>query len=147
MLSMKAKYALRAVMELARSEKRLMQTRAIAKAADIPHKFLETILADLKNHGVVSSKRGFMGGYTLSIPADVITIGDIIRIMDGPLAPIRCASVSAYQPCEDCPDEAACAIHDVMKDVRIAISGVLDQRTIRDMLSIRRAEASPILDD
>lgn len=147
MLSMKAKYALRAVMELARNEKRLMQTRAIAKAAEVPHKFLEAILADLKNRGVVSSKRGVMGGYTLSKPADVITIGDIIRIMDGPLAPIRCASVSAYQPCDDCPDEAACAIRDVMKDVRIAISGVLDQRTISDMLSAPRGEADSILDD
>ncbi|MDT8319139.1 MAG: Rrf2 family transcriptional regulator [Xanthomonadales bacterium] len=144
---MKAKYALRAVMELARNEDRLMQTRAIAKAAEVPHKFLETILTDLKNRGVVSSKRGVMGGYTLSKPADVITIGDIIRIMDGPLAPIRCASVSAYQPCDDCPDEAACAIRDVMKDVRIAISGVLDQRTISDMLSAPRRETDSILDD
>lgn len=134
MLSMKAKYALRAMMVLAKNEKKLMQTRSIAKEADVPPKFLEAILADLKNHGMVSSKRGMLGGYNLSKPADVITIGDVIRIMDGPLAPIRCASVTAYQPCEDCPDVTNCAIRHVMKDVRVAISGVLDQRTIKDIL-------------
>jgi len=139
MLSMKAKYALRAVMVLARNERKLMQTRAIAKSADVPHKFLEAILSDLKNHGMVASKRGMLGGYQLSRPADVITVGDIIRIMDGPLAPIRCASVTAYQPCEDCPDETTCVIRDVMKDVRVAISGVLDQRTVADLLNNPRA--------
>ena len=147
MLSMKAKYALRAMMVLARNERKLMQTRAIAKTADVPHKFLEAILSDLKNHGVVSSKRGMMGGYQLSRPADLITIGDIIRIMDGPLAPIRCASITAYQHCEDCPDEARCAIRDVMVDVRIAISGVLDQRTIADLLKDTSGAAGTILDD
>lgn len=147
MLSMKAKYALRAMMVLAKHEKKLMQTKTIAKEADVPAKFLEAILADLKNHGVVSSKRGMMGGYNLSKPADVITIGDIIRIMDGPLAPIRCASVTAYQPCEDCPDEGKCAIRHVMKDVRLAISNVLDQRTIKDMISFPKSIAGSILDD
>jgi len=147
MLSMKAKYALRAMMVLARNERKLMQTKAIAKSADVPHKFLEAILADLKNHGVVSSKRGMMGGYQLSRPADLITIGDIIRIMDGPLAPIRCASVTAYQTCEDCPDEARCAIRDVMVDVRIAISAVLDQRTVADLLNSSRGASENILDD
>ena len=147
MLSMKAKYALRAMTVLARNERKLMQTKTIAKSADVPHKFLEAILSDLKNHGMVSSKRGVMGGYQLSRPADLITIGDIIRIMDGPLAPIRCASVTAYQACEDCPDETRCAIRDVMVDVRIAISGVLDQRTIADLLKIPRATAETILDE
>ncbi|HEU5047465.1 MAG TPA: Rrf2 family transcriptional regulator [Rickettsiales bacterium] len=142
MLSMKAKYALRAMMVLARNEKRLMQTKTIAQEADVPHKFLEVILSDLRNHGLVESKRGIMGGYNLSKPADVITIGDVIRIMDGPLAPIRCASVTAYQPCDDCPDVAKCAIRSVMKDVRIAISGVLDQRTIKDMLSLPKGAAT-----
>lgn len=147
MLSMKAKYALRAMMVLARNERKLMQTRAIANAADVPYKFLEAILADLKNHGVVSSKRGMMGGYQLSRPANSITVGDVIRIMDGPLAPIRCASLSAYQRCEDCPDETVCAIRDVMTDVRIAISGVLDQRTISDLLHTSRTATGSLLDD
>ena len=147
MLSMKAKYSLRALMVLARNERKLMQTKAIAKAADVPHKFLEAILSDLKNHGMVSSKRGMLGGYQLSKPADVITVGDIIRIMDGPLAPIRCASVTAYQPCEDCPDEAVCAVREVMKDVRHAISGVLDNRTIADLLNSPRGSTAPRLND
>ena len=147
MLSMKAKYALRAMMVLANNERKLMQTKAIARSADVPHKFLEAILSDLKNRGVVSSKRGVMGGYQLSRPADLITIGDIIRLMDGPLAPIRCASVTAYQTCEDCPDETRCAIRDVMVDVRIAISGVLDQRTIADLIRGPRVPAESLLDD
>lgn len=147
MLSMKAKYALRAMMVLAKNERKLMQTRAIAKTADVPHKFLEAILSDLKNHGIVASKRGVMGGYKLSKPADAITAGDIIRIMDGPLAPIRCASITAYQACEDCPDETGCAIRDVMMDVRIAISGVLDQRTIADLIRGPRDPAESLLDD
>lgn len=147
MLSMKAKYALRAMMVLARYERKLMQTRTIAKSADVPHKFLEAILSDLKNHGIVASKRGVMGGYQLSRPADQITVGDIVRLMDGPLAPIRCASITAYQPCEDCPDESGCAIRDVMKDVRIAISGVLDQRTIADLLRVPRGAGESLLDD
>lgn len=147
MLSMKAKYALRAMMVLAKNERKLMQTRAIAKTADVPHKFLEAILSDLKNHGVVASKRGVMGGYQLSKPADAITAGDIIRIMDGPLAPIRCASITAYQACEDCPDQTGCAIRDVMVDVRIAISGVLDQRTIADLIRGPRNPAESLLDD
>jgi Rrf2 family protein len=144
---MKAKYALRAMMVLAGNERKLMQTKAIARSADVPHKFLEAILADLKNHGVVASKRGVMGGYQLSRPADLITIGDIIRILDGPLAPIRCASVTAHQSCDDCPDETRCAIRDVMVDVRIAISGVLDQRTIADLRNKSTGTAETILDD
>lgn len=135
MLSMKAKYALRAMMVLAKNEKTLLQTKAVAKEADVPQKFLEAILLDLKNHGLVASKRGMLGGYSLSKPADVITVADIVRITDGPLAPIRCASITAYQRCDDCPDEGSCAIRHVMKDVRVAISDVLDKTTLKEMLS------------
>lgn len=136
MLSMKAKYALRALTVLAQHHPQLMRTKAVALEADAPAKFLETILSDLKNHGIVTSKRGMMGGYFLSKPAHMIVVGDVVRIIDGPLAPIRCASVTAYQRCDDCPDEKACAIHYMMKDVRAAICGVLDHRTISDMLQI-----------
>ena len=75
------------------------------------------------------------------------SIQNIVRIMDGPLAPIRCASVTAYQPCEDCPDELRCEIRDIMKDVRIAISGVLDQRTIADLIRGPRLATQTLLDD
>lgn len=136
MLSMKAKYALRALMVMARNEKKLLQTRTIAKEADVPHKFLEAILSDLRAQGIVISKRGILGGYRLAKPADVITIGEVVRRIDGPLAPIRCASVTAYQPCEDCMDVAGCAIRKVMVEVRQAIAGVLDNRSIRDMVQM-----------
>jgi Rrf2 family protein len=142
MLSMKAKYALRALIVLAQHHPQLMRTKTVALEAEAPAKFLETILSDLKNHGVVISKRGMMGGYILSKAADKITVGDVVRIMDGPLAPIRCASVTAYQRCDDCPDEQACAIHYIMKDVREAICGILDHRTIADMLRLPEDQRS-----
>lgn len=136
MLSMKAKYALKALEIMAKQEKRLMQARGIAEAANIPYKFLELILSDLKNHGLVSSKRGVLGGYHLGLPSEKITLGDIIRVIDGPIAPLRCASLSGYQKCEDCTDEQSCSIRRTMIDVRIAISNVLDQRSLKDLVNL-----------
>jgi Rrf2 family protein len=130
---MKAKYALKALIVLAESEGR-MQARAIAKAANIPGKFLEAILTELKMRGVLDSRRGAEGGFTLARDARKIMAGDIIRMMDGPLAPIRCASLTAYKRCEDCPDEARCALHGLMRDVRAALSGVLDKCSIQDLV-------------
>jgi Rrf2 family protein len=135
MLSMKAKYALKALAVLARNDKEQMQVKAIAVQANIPSKFLEAILTELKNRGIVNSKRGATGGYTLAHDSRKIMTGDIIRLMDGPLAPIRCASMTAYQPCDDCPDEMYCSLHDVMKDVRAALSAILDGRSIHDLAS------------
>lgn len=134
MLSMKAKYALRALMVLARHEKRMLQIKAIAKEADVPQKFLETILLELKNQNVVDSKRGIFGGYFLNRDAHTIMIGNLIRGIDGPLAPIRCASVSHYRKCEDCVDETRCEIRKLMREVRDAIAGVLDSTSLADML-------------
>lgn len=134
MLSMKAKYALRALMVLARHEKRMLQIKAIAKEADVPQKFLETILLELKNQNVVDSKRGIFGGYFLNRDAHTIMIGNLIRGIDGPLAPIRCASVSHYRKCEDCVDETSCEIRILMREVRDAIAGVLDTTSLADML-------------
>jgi Rrf2 family protein len=134
MLSMKAKYAMRALMVLARHDRRMLQIKAIAKEADVPQKFLETILLELKNQNYVDSKRGIFGGYFLAQSADAIMIGNLIRIVDGPLAPIRCASVSHYRKCEDCTDEATCEIRKLMREVRDAISGVLDHTSLADMI-------------
>lgn len=134
MLSMKAKYALRALMVLARHERRMQQIKVIAKEADVPQKFLETILLELKNQGYVDSKRGIFGGYFLNKAADSIMIGNLIRTIDGPLAPIRCASVSHYRKCEDCVDESTCEIRKLMRQVRDAISGVLDHTSLAQML-------------
>ena len=98
MLSMKAKYALRALIVLSAHDKK-MQGKAIAKEADVPSKFLEAILNELKHNGIVIAKRGIFGGYVLSKHPRDIFLGDVIRIIDGPLAPIRCASLTAYQKC------------------------------------------------
>lgn len=133
MLSMKAKYAIRALSLLAQNEKKMLSGKAIAKAADVPQKFLEAIMLQLKHEGLVDSKRGIFGGYFLKVPARDITLGSLIRIIDGPLAPIRCASQSAYQKCDDCVDETSCSIRKVMVEVRNAIADVLDNKTIRDM--------------
>lgn len=134
MLSMKAKYAIRALMVMARQENKMLSSKAIAKDADIPQKFLDNILQELRLNGLVDSKRGIFGGYFLIKQASRIMVGDIVRLMDGPLAPIRCASVSAYQKCDDCIDEASCQIRKVMIEVRNSISGVLDKKSIKDML-------------
>lgn len=134
MLSMKAKYAIRALTVLAKNENKMLQTKTIAKEADVPQKFLEAILLELKNHGVVGSKRGIFGGYFLARPTNEISIGNIIRHIDGPLAPIRCASVTAYQKCDDCVDEVTCSIRKTMVDVRNAISNVLDNKTLKELV-------------
>lgn len=142
MLSMKAKYALRAMTVLAAHAEPLPAHR-IAHEARVPEKFLETILLDLRRAGFVASKRGLQGGHALARPAEHIRLGDLIRSIDGPLAPIRCASLTAYRPCGDCPDPAQCAVRDLMTEVRNAIAGVLDTRTLRDHLE-RDATGDPL---
>lgn len=137
MLSMKAKYAIRALMVLASSEGKTLQSKSIAKEADAPIKFLEAILLELKHQGLVESKRGIFGGYYLVKPAKHILLGDVIRMIDGMLAPIRCASVNNYQRCDDCTDEKSCTIRHVMIEVRNAIAQVLDKKTLAEMVSIQ----------
>lgn len=134
MLSMKAKYAIRALMVMAKQENKMLSSKAIASAADVPQKFLDTILQEMRHEKIVDSKRGIFGGYFLIKQASKIMVGDIIRMMDGPLAPIRCASVTAYQKCDDCVDEASCQIRKVMVEVRNSISSVLDKKSIKEML-------------
>jgi Rrf2 family protein len=138
MLTMKAKYALRAVTALARHDGTPLTARQIAELARVPGSFLEAILVDLRRAGFIASKRGLQGGHQLARPPEDIRLGDLIRCIDGPLAPIRCASLTAYRPCADCPDPDACAIRLLMTDVRDAISAVLDQRSLRDQLALDR---------
>lgn len=135
MLSMKAKYALKALIHMAQTDHPMLPSKQIAEAADIPQKFLDNILQELRQNGIVDSKRGIFGGYFLAKDARDIFLGDIIRIIDGPLAPIRCASLTAYQKCEDCRDEAACQLRHLMLDVRNAMSGVLDKRCLQDLVT------------
>ena len=132
MLSNKAKYGLKALMHLAGASG-LSLAGDIAERNNIPRKFLDAILVELRNAGIITSKKGKGGGYLLARPAERITVGQIIRILDGPLAPIACASRTAYQKCNDCPDEDACAIHDIMQDVRDSIAMILDRTSIASL--------------
>jgi len=122
-------------MVMAKNEGKMLQTKTIARDADVPQKFLEAILLEMKNHGLVNSKRGIFGGYFLSKTAEEIHVGSVIRLIDGPLAPIRCASVTAYQKCDDCHDETTCAIRKTMVEVRNSISNVLDKKTLKEMMN------------
>lgn len=121
-------------MVLAKNDGRMLSIKAIAEDADVPQKFLEAILLELKHHGFVDSKRGVFGGYFLAKLPSEITVGDLIRVLDGPLAPIRCASQTSYQKCDDCVDEKTCEIRKVMLVVRNAISDVLDNKTLDEMI-------------
>ncbi len=135
MLTRSAKYAIKALSCLARQPEGAPPVRIgdIAREERIPRKFLERILLQLNRHGFLYSRRGPDGGYGLARPASAITLGDLIRRIDGPLAPIPCVSVTAYRPCTDCADEATCGLRLVMKGVRDAIAGVLDHTSLADM--------------
>ena len=134
MLTKKGKYGLKAVVHLARlspGESALIAD--IAEANMIPKKFLDSILGELRNAGILRSKKGKGGGYMLARPAENIMVGDIVRALDGPLAPLPCASKAAYVPCDDCVDKATCTVRLMMIEVRDAIVEVLDHRTLADM--------------
>lgn len=133
-LSKRGEYGIRAMLTLANADPdtELIQSKDISERELIPAKYLEQILLALKNAGLIGSKMGVGGGYHLAKPADEITLGHIIRVLDGPLAPIRCVSQMAYEPC-GCPDEETCGLRLAMFDVRNAIAEVLDNRTLADI--------------
>jgi Rrf2 family protein len=134
MLTMKGKYGLKAMMHLAAIPAgRLTLSDEIAKANNISKKFLDAILGDLRNAGFVHARKGRNGGYALSRPPAEIRVGHILRVLDGPLAPISCASRTAYRRCDDCKDEQRCSVRLVMLEVRNAISAVLDEKTLSEM--------------
>lgn len=135
MLTQKAKYGLRALAILAQEAPAspTMTIPEIALRAHAPHKFLEAILLDLRRHGFVFSRRGKAGGYGLAQPPRAIRVGDIIRAIDGPLAPIPCASLTAYRACLDCPRPQACAIQRLMRQVRDATATVLDGTSLAEL--------------
>lgn len=132
-LSKKSEYGLRALIELTLAYNRTtLQRHEIARRQNIPVEFLEQILLALKRTGLLASRRGIKGGYTLIKPPDTITLGHVIRILDGPLAPIPCVSKTAYQKCADCPyaANADCPLQDAMGEVRNAIADILDHYTL-----------------
>ena len=134
MISQKAKYALRALVALARTGNSMMIGEIAAKER-IPRKFLEQILLELKRHGIVMSKRGKFGGYALLMPANQITFGQVLRILDGPLAPLPCLSRIAYRRCADCRTEDECEIRRVFARVATSAREVLDRTTIAKSLA------------
>ncbi len=141
MLSQKSKYALKALMVLAQEHGHgPVLISDIAAREKIPRRFLELILLELKNRGVLHSRKGKGGGYLLSKPPGNISIGQVLRILEGPLAPLPCASRTAYQKCEECVDERTCGVRILMKEVRDAIAAILDSTTLEDVL--RRSQTA-----
>jgi Rrf2 family protein len=110
----------------------MMQIKEISEREQISPKFLEQILLTLKNAGLLHSKMGVGGGYYLAKPANEITLGQIFRVLDGPVAPIKCVSQMAYEPC-GCPDEETCGLRLAMSDVRNAIANILDNTSLADV--------------
>ncbi len=136
MISQKAKYALRALSALAQADPgEPMLISDIAARQSIPKKFLEQILLDLKHQGIVASRRGKQGGYLLLRPANAITFGEILRLVDGPIAPLPCLSITAYRKCDDCDGESNCEIRHVFARVADATRDVLFSTTIADALA------------
>ena len=138
-LSKRGAYGLRAMIVLANTSHPnaplpVVQIKEISGREKIPGKYLEQILLTLKNAGLLHSKMGVGGGYYLAKPPSEITLGQIFRVLDGPLAPIRCVSQMAYEPC-GCPDEQTCGLRLVMDDVRNAISNILDHTSLDDVLN------------
>ena len=136
MLTKKGKYGLKALVDLARLDPgETAFITEIASRNNIPKKFLDTILLELRNAGILRSKKGPGGGYSLSRPASDIRIGQVIRTLDGPLAPIRCASRTAYEICEDCNDPDTCEVRHSMTIVRDAVADILDTMTLEDFVN------------
>jgi Rrf2 family protein len=153
-LSKRGEYGLRAMIMLAgpavNGHTAMLQIREISEREQIPAKFLEQILLALKNAGLVHSKMGVGGGYYLARPAREINLGQIVRVLDGPLAPVKCVSHMAYEPC-GCPDEQTCGLRLVMGEVRNAIADLLDGTSLEDVVhrqkiarSLAQADPGPI---
>ena len=134
-LSVRGEYALRALIVLGLDyieDGSVLRIQEISERQNIPKRFLEQILNDLKSAGIVESKRGVAGGYRLRMPPDRVTLAQVIRYIEGPLAPVSCVSERYYQKCS-CPDEQKCGIRSVMKEVRDAIVKILEGVTLAQL--------------
>ena len=137
-LSKRGEYALRALIDFGVAQaigRPMLQVSELAAKEELPTKFLEQILMQLKAAGYLESRRGKHGGYLLARPPENISIGQVARLIDGPLAPIACVSQTAYERCT-CPDEEHCGLRMLMLDVRNAISNILDRYTLADVVEI-----------
>ncbi len=134
-LSKKSEYGLRAILDLAaHADEGAVRLKDLADRNNIPLKFLEQIFLTLRNAGIIRSQVGAHGGYMLSRPAEEITLGEVIRTLDGTIAPVGCVSKIAYEPCT-CPDERACPLRAAMNQVRDAIVAVVDYTSLADAVS------------
>lgn len=139
MLSQKAKYALKALFVLGEhTGDAPMMIAEIAERADVPRKFLEQILLEMKRRGIVHSVRGKFGGYVLGRKPEDISFAEVLRVIDGPLALSPCASVTAYRKCDDCDDETVCAIRKVLVAVRDSTASILENHTLAQALADRK---------
>ncbi len=141
MISKKTKYALKALQLLAEDyeTKHPILISELANKGHIPKKFLELILLELKNYGVLQSKKGKGGGYFLAKSPNGITLGAVMRILEGPLSPLPCLSQTAYQKCDECDDEKTCTIRMVMKDLHESTIRILDGTSLQDMIDKAKA--------
>ena len=146
-LSVRGEYALRALLVLARDyqeDDSVVRIQEVSERQNIPKRFLEQILNDLKSAGIVESKRGVAGGYRLRRPPERVTLAEIIRHIEGPLAPVSCVSEKFYEKCS-CPDESRCAIRSVMKETRDAIVAIMDRVTLAELCDrARKLEQEPL---
>jgi Rrf2 family protein len=146
-LSVRGEYALRALLVLARDyqeDDSVVRIQEISQKQNIPKRFLEQILNDLKSAHLVESKRGVAGGYRLRRRPERINLAEIVRHIEGPLAPVSCVSEKFYEKCS-CPDESRCAIRSVMKETRDAIVGIMERVTLAELAErSRQLEAQPL---
>ena len=140
MLSQKARYALRALVELARAQGAQVTSGELASRADAPRKFLEAILLELARNKVVVSRRGKFGGYTLARDPAQISFAEVIRIIDGPLALAPCVSRLSFRKCDDCPDLATCSLREALLRARDATSEVLEGYSLAEAATGQGAE-------
>lgn len=144
-ISKKAEYALRALAVIARQRTKSWSIQELSDLERIPLKFLEQILLTLRHAGILASKRGVRGGYTLVRMPETIHLGEVIALFDGPLAPVPCAGEKPAQPCT-CPDPRTCPLRKMMTGIRNEMAAMLESRTIEDLAKLAPAAASLAFD-
>ncbi|HRI88487.1 MAG TPA: Rrf2 family transcriptional regulator [Candidatus Hydrogenedentes bacterium] len=143
MLTRKAKYALKALIVLAKREtEEPVMISELAKVAGVPKKFLELILLELRNQGILQSRRGKAGGYLLNVPPHKVSLGEVVRLVDGPLAPVPCLSKTAYRRCDDCVEEGNCGVRLALREAYVASLEIMQRTTLADVLTmIQKADS------
>ena len=141
MLSSKTKYALRAILRLAEASSAgvWLQTNDVAEQEQLPRKFLEAIFVQLRDHGIIESRRGAQGGHRMLRDPAAVSVADIIRVLDGPLALTPCASRTRFRQCSDCVDISLCRLQPLMQQARDAVAGVLENCSLAQLAGTRRA--------